>query len=70
MKKGVIKTEDIICMDNYNRDVAMLKQAAKFLEFINKITFGLMEDRLLFQYDKILETWQKAMGKPGYFDKK
>jgi len=69
MEKGIIKREDVICMDNYNRDSAILKQEAKFLEFINKITFGLMENHLLFQYDKLLETWVKKMDEPGYFDK-
>lgn len=70
MKKGVITRDDLICMDNYNRDRLLLENAAKGLEFLNKITFGLIEDRLLVQYDKLLETWVKSMDEPGYFDKK
>lgn len=70
MKKGVITRDDLICMDNYNRDHLLLENVAKWLEFVNKITFGLIEDRLLVQYDKLLETWVKKMYEPGYFDKK
>jgi hypothetical protein len=70
MSKLKITREDLICMDNYNRDLKLLQSAAKWLEFVNKITFGLIESRLLYQYDLLLETWVNDMQKDGYFDKK
>jgi len=69
MEKGLITRDDLIYLGNYNRDLKAIKYTLKGLMFINTITFGLIEDRLCFQYDKLLETWQKAIGEPGYFDK-
>lgn len=71
MEKVIITREDLnICMDNYNRDFKMLQKVLKCFIFINKITFGLIESRLLFQYDKLLAAWENDMQQPGYFDKK
>lgn len=70
MEKVVIKKEDVVCFDRYNRDRKLVNLALNGLIFLNTITFGLIEDRLLFQYEKLLKTWVKSMDKPGYFDKK
>jgi len=70
MKQQPIKYCDILNFDRFNRDAERVKAAIRLLQFLNFITFGIFEDRLLYQLDIIMNAWNKSIQEKKYFDKK
>lgn len=66
MENKVIKREEVINVEKFNRDAEKLKATIRFLEFLNKITFKLFEKRLLVQLDIIMENWNDRIKKGEY----
>lgn len=70
MKNQPIKYCDILNFERFNRDAEKLKATIKMLAFINTITFGFFEERLLVQVDILMNTWNKSIEEKEYFTKK